>query len=608
MFKANAMAPYTGEQGSIPVLAYLASPTPLSLSCSMYILHAKSSASIVLNIPLLLDGSDAEQTFVAQYDPDNIRSVVDEEGTAGRHIIQDRLSLSSSLHTLSLTLKHPCLLWYPHQGPPAAKPGCEAAFRELCHLAQATSVHVVFDTAQLRHPRLREMLSLFVSEPQNTTPFQAEKRFQARGLCRGSWLAIAPTNDAPPAYAESSDKRRRPGKISIKCHPQWLTVQVLGSSSPPSSPQHHRKKPRGHPPEELTSDTEIASDNSYLDHQDDLKEDNPRHLPRTPKLPAPTPDANTSPPLYSPLQELSKAQRLEIASAVERLLPQALDKIFPNLEFSVASNSANQAAANTSSNLHQVEAYILPYLIQRIRQDPRLPSIEAYLDAAHDAETRNRDRADLSFDDKFEDYRQEMQVLLDEKLADLEREGGYALDKLRSTATDLEDTVSKALQTSDTVDRDAETAALDAKTLVAQAARKAIAKVHTESAQSVTNALHVNQYARTQIRDAEKQVDRMIKLKMRAWRRRVFHFGTRKSRRGRLPYKAPKCKGKNKSKKLVPEQAIESPSETREDEPQCPSHDDEDDEDDGTATVVQELPSNHERDGDDNASTTDEEL
>ncbi|XPT04713.1 hypothetical protein M3J09_013789 [Ascochyta lentis] len=591
--------PYTGEKGSIPVLAYLASPTPLSLSCSMFILHATSNvASIVVNIPVLLDGLEAEQTFVAQYDPDNIQSAIDDQGTADRHVPTDRLSLepNSALHTLSLQLKHECLLWYPHHQPITAKPGSEAAFRELLGLVQATSVHFVYDNARLRHSRTQEMFTRFVSKPGNTNPFQSKPFFKKRSLVQGNWIDLAPTNiapsadDAPPAYPESSDKRRSP---------------VLGSSLPSSPPQRPSKMPQDDPSQELIqSDTEIATDNSYLDHQHDILEedDDTRHLPQTPKLSAPAttsaPAATSAIPLSAPIhptqQELLEAIRTEVDSAVERFLPKALDKIFSFLAFTVASPTNQDAANRQPSNLLEVEAHILPYILDRIREYPRLNSIQNYIDEAHKIEERCRTRTELSFDDELEDYRVNIQELSEQKLGDLEREGGKALDNIRNASDAIEDEVTNALQTSHAIDTDAKIAASTAQTNMDQAARKAIQKVDDELAESVRDAFdRVHRNTHRQVCAAERRVDRIMALKLGAWRRRIFHRSTHEKRRGPLAYMEPK--GKSRS---VAGQSIELP-----DNDESTTEDEVAGDNDGTSTVEDELSS----DGD-SVETTDDEL
>lgn len=102
----------------------------------MFAHHAPSLdiAAIALSFYLLLDGFKAEQTFVAQYDPDIIISASDAAGTADWHVVLDRLGLESnfSLHAISLPLKGPCLLWGPQQRPMAAKVGSESAL-EAAH-------------------------------------------------------------------------------------------------------------------------------------------------------------------------------------------------------------------------------------------------------------------------------------------------------------------------------------------------------------------------------------------------------------------------------------------------------------------------------------------
>lgn len=111
-------------------------------------------------------------------------------------------------------LAHPisCPLWCPRQRPLVPRTGSEAAFGALAQLAKATVVHLVFDYARLRHPRLQRCYKQFVNQPEKLAPFRIEHHFSSKGLDRCDWRALDLPDSAPPAYAESFSKRRRPGK------------------------------------------------------------------------------------------------------------------------------------------------------------------------------------------------------------------------------------------------------------------------------------------------------------------------------------------------------------------------------------------------------------
>lgn len=208
-------------KGSFPVLVYVASNNPLSLSGSMFIHHVpnRKIATITLNVPLLLLGAEGTSGFVLQYDPCNIQHATDSEGALHRTVSLDRLQMKRqpSLHTLSLTLKTPCQLWAPRQRPLKPKPGSEASFAELIQLAKATEVHFVFDRAYLQDVKILETYRLLVHEPDKLTPFETHKQFSSKGLDQYDWQTLAPEDDAPPAYASSRDKRNRPGENPSTC-------------------------------------------------------------------------------------------------------------------------------------------------------------------------------------------------------------------------------------------------------------------------------------------------------------------------------------------------------------------------------------------------------
>lgn len=539
----------------------------------IHCLPNRDVATITLRIPLLLDSPDAaNETFIVQYDPDNIQSAVDVEGTADRDVVLSRLSLDAptpSLHTLSLWLKSPCPLWCPHQRPLLPKPGCEASFGALVQLAKATVVHLVFDYARLRHPRLQRCYKLFVNQPEKLAPFRIEHHFSSKGLDRCDWRAVDLPDAAPPAYAESVNKRHWPGKSPAPATfpPKADPGQVSSLSLEPSSPPRPSKKPRSESPRDHSqSDTDIASNNSYLDHQDDIIERDkcPGHLLEDPKPPIPTsPTTNIAPPAV-PLtpEKLSRVPRAELVSAVREVLPQVLDGIFPTLVFTVAANTASEP-----TNLQQAEALLLPYILARLRRFPHLQSVDDYISEANDAEARERVVADIECEELLESHRLTLEELSTDRLADMEREADKHLEKVRQLKRDLKRARSRARKTSERVDADARVAASVARSnvnlVVSRAERTADAKIE-DSLRSASDVLE--QVMEKRLRDAERRLDTMFATRMHAWRRRVFRHGKlRKRGQGAFPGGLQN----SKIRKMVPEPSIEQLSDdtqTTEDE------------------------------------------
>jgi hypothetical protein len=248
-------------------------------------------ATITLSIPLLLDSSEPEQTFLLQYDPDNITSATDAQGTADHHVPLGRLPTESDppLHTLSLHLRDPCVVWSPCQQPKAPKSGSATAYEELVELVKAMAVHIVFDYRKLRHPRLQQCYRLFVDEPKKLTAFDF-LQLSDKGFFRYDWRTFAPAdsaptaNSAPPAYAETLDKRSRPGKsrqqsFSLADQGKVRIPDHLPRPPNPSARSHERILLKSHPDQTPRLHTTTATASIKVPSRIPI-ESSPNQIPR----------------------------------------------------------------------------------------------------------------------------------------------------------------------------------------------------------------------------------------------------------------------------------------------------------------------------------------
>jgi hypothetical protein len=261
--------------------------------------------------------------------------------------------------------------------------------------------------------------------------------------------------------------------------------------------------------------------------------------------------------------------KAEVVSAVKELLPPVLKDLFPTLAFTVAGNTANSATANHSlTNLQQVEALVLPYILARLQEFPHLQSIDDYISEAHDEEERRRSAAETDFDEVVENCKAELEILSKDKQADLEKEAAYQLDEVRhAMISELNELHSDARNMSAGVSGEIDTLVLKSVSDINRTAWKAKKRVKAKTEALISSASeHIEQMRTKRLRDTEAALDKMIALKTRAWRRRVFLHGTsRRKRRGLLGRGA----SKSKIRKPDPKQSVELPTDeesTTEDE------------------------------------------
>lgn len=216
------------RKSGIPVLAYPdCDAAPLSLSLMFRFNEVRATASLLLQSSLFVDGHDDKQTFVLQYDADNLKPGKSSLGPATIPLPQHRLNEVSregnpQIRTLSLTLKKECPVWCsPLTTLATPKPDHEAAFHQLANLAKATRLHILFDYNWL-HRDHHVIFQRLVDHPEQLAGFPVWRHY-SKQYRREDWSIFntdndnattedeAPVGEGPPVYAESS-KRPRHGQ------------------------------------------------------------------------------------------------------------------------------------------------------------------------------------------------------------------------------------------------------------------------------------------------------------------------------------------------------------------------------------------------------------
>ncbi|KAF2626971.1 hypothetical protein BU25DRAFT_491874 [Macroventuria anomochaeta] len=390
-----------GRQG-LPVLVYLTSE-PLSLSCSMRILHhePRKQVTIALRTSVVLHGSEDEQTFVAQYDANNLLPDTTALDAATIHLPNGRhgeiaRNADPRITILSLGFKQPCPLWCPPLEclSPKAEPSSVASFNELVELAKATTVHIVFDYNWL-HIDLQVPFQRLVRRKEKLTGYPVEKHY-AKFLRRRDWTVFGPADTAtsPPAYADLSHKRLR---------------RVSSSTSP--SPPHKRK---------------------VLDES----------RPQT-QVPSST-ECTTSPPTYANDEDehdfqskaISRVVKRHLPAVLKQVLPKFLPTLLPTLFAIPASFSSSpddsDSQASQSPELTPLGLSLIPHLVAHIQ-----PQLQKMHTRALSHEERRRESAALRFEEDFEFHKAELMQIRDDGVDDLQREAMYALDEARERGRDV---------------------------------------------------------------------------------------------------------------------------------------------------------------------------
>jgi hypothetical protein len=205
------------SKSGVPALVY-AEPSEIDepwLLGSLSIIQSstRNQISLLVTTSISLPGSDEKQNFVLGYDADNLvpdtTALATNAGSCNAAWLKkiDRDGVPR-MHTLSLTLKSACSIWYMRQALPTT---C----RQLVEIAKAVKVHLIIDFSWLQqsyHSCIRRLVNNptgLSGSPVGATLAQFE---------RGDWTIFQPpeaTNeplDELPAYVETSTKRPRRSK------------------------------------------------------------------------------------------------------------------------------------------------------------------------------------------------------------------------------------------------------------------------------------------------------------------------------------------------------------------------------------------------------------
>ncbi|KNG52851.1 hypothetical protein DDE82_009039 [Stemphylium lycopersici] len=199
------------SKSGVPALLY-AEPSeidePLLGSLSIKQSSSSNHISLLVTASISLPGSDKKQNFVLGYDADNLvpgttalAANADSCNTASlEKIARDGLP---RMHTLSLTLKSACSIWYMRQALPTTCP-------QLVEIAKAFKVHLIIDFSWLQQ-RYQSCIRRLVNKTTGLYGFPVGETLAQ--FERGDWTIFQPlraTNEPLnelPAYFEILNKR-----------------------------------------------------------------------------------------------------------------------------------------------------------------------------------------------------------------------------------------------------------------------------------------------------------------------------------------------------------------------------------------------------------------
>ncbi|KAF2451157.1 hypothetical protein P171DRAFT_37 [Karstenula rhodostoma CBS 690.94] len=431
---------YTFPLRNTPVLVSCSS-SPAVLPCRLFIKYSPNhnQAAIILSLSTHTHAFDDAQNFDLTYNADNLVPGGTFLGPAPSDLAYDQLSsiarrtTSTTFRILSLTLYTPCpIRCLPSTGCIAPKPGHAAAFRRLRDLASSTEVRVVFDGNWVQEQQYAALYRL-VNHPDRLAGIPAS-HYQGALSREVDWTAFGPVNDdrpeappeAPPRYDQVSTKRRRP---------TWSTT------SPPQSPT---KRERAVSPTPRVEPPLLPDWGSPTEKGTSTEPDSP--IPRRQLLPytnVPDPD------------EATKA-------TLEALLPDALDKIMPNVlarAFAVPRPSTSDPLATGSicslinaRIASDVKSYLQPLhtkaieeactntvrqmsaeFITRISAEKLKEVLRSTLDNAFDL----RADADYQFFAELDEHKLDMTIAKDEGLEEIRRELDNQREDVLATAAEV---------------------------------------------------------------------------------------------------------------------------------------------------------------------------
>jgi hypothetical protein len=264
----------------VAALAYSANDVSVLWPCSLKILHSDAQFVVSLEHSYSIHGFDDKQLFTLRYEGDNLMpgktSLGDVDISLPDGSLHDIARHGQPrLRTLSLTLKTPCSVWCPHSFGNGMS-SLENSFHKLSTLARATDVRIVFDTNWLGKKNLARLRSAVEASRQLTgvlvipqfarlyqqadwsilSSIQGSKSGPHRPT--GDWTSKAVPSiedavagaprfedaiyDAPPSYAQVSNKRSRHSKSSSRTQHQHIADahRLARTSLTPDSPPPKR--------------------------------------------------------------------------------------------------------------------------------------------------------------------------------------------------------------------------------------------------------------------------------------------------------------------------------------------------------------------------------
>jgi hypothetical protein len=434
----------------VPALAYAVNDVSVLWPCSLKILHSDAQFVVSLGHSISIHGHDDEQLFTLRYEGDNLMPGKASLGSVGISL-SDGLLQNIARHgqprprTLSLTLKAPCSVWYPHNLGNGVS-SLQTRFHDFSIMAKATEVHILFDINWLGKNNLAQLQSV-VEGSRQLTGIPVIAQF-ARSYQQADWSilnfqdakfeAYVPNedeaseavpsiedalHDAPPPYVHVSSKRPRSSRF-----PSWLQYRHIANvcflartSLTPDSPL----------PKRLLQDTTC--------------------------VPSPTERATSavSPGSKSTASSTATVQvdvfQDIVTSAVEKVLPEMLRAQLPSILQDLlpgllagpspspsssptprSSQIANAPIKHQPASSHKpTPAAVFRAVISTHTQTHLQRILTDALDQAHDQATELHDSAGVEFDEYLADTRLDFATLKEEHIAAFNEDCNEKLEEFK---------------------------------------------------------------------------------------------------------------------------------------------------------------------------------
>jgi hypothetical protein len=196
----------------IKALVYLTPDSASQQQCSLHFKYSKERDQATVSLEFSISGFDDEQTFIFQYDANNLVPGTTKLGPVDIPLPQVLLSqlkrhAVTDMRTLSLSLKEACPIWCPSfPGSTTPKPGFDTDFHQLVNLAKAKQVYILLDLNWLHKVHLPYFQRF--TKQKGLTGFPVEDHYKKTHRLV-DWRAFSPIDDAQdlPSYAHISHKR-----------------------------------------------------------------------------------------------------------------------------------------------------------------------------------------------------------------------------------------------------------------------------------------------------------------------------------------------------------------------------------------------------------------